>query len=173
MTLEELEIIITANIDGVTEQLEEAKGNIEAAFNSENVEKMATNVAHSSTEIAKFTTQAIGGTKATKALSLATTQFGIALKTALPIILAISLAITAIIATANQIQNDIDKIKKAIADIGKAILNVITPAIKYLYNELKNLTSKGINNLVQANNFNCDLFSVNFKTSEEIGRAHV
>lgn len=149
MTLEELEIVITTNIDGVTEQLEQAKSNIEQAFDSEKVTQLGNNVAQSSTEIAKFATQAVGGANATKALSLATTQFGIALKTALPIILAVSLAITAIVATANKIQQDIDNIKKAIAEIGKAIVNVITPAIKYLYNELRNLTSKGINNLVQ------------------------
>lgn len=56
MTLEELEIVITTNIDGVTEQLEQAKSNIEQAFDSEKVTQLGNNVAQSSTEIAKFAT---------------------------------------------------------------------------------------------------------------------
>lgn len=170
MTLEELEIIVRANVDEATSKLEELKAQMEDTTSEgfkeitqesekmgEAVKQSAGNIDKMIPQLAGMTTKAVTGSTAMAGLSKSIVTTSTALKTAFPIILAISVVIMAIIKAINSLKEKLDSIVKTIKQGLKTTLEIILNLLQKIIvissriiGVLGNLTRNGLNNLVQA-----------------------
>lgn len=170
MTLEELEIVVKANVEEATGKLEELKTQMQdsttegfkeitkeadkmgeaVADNSKNIEKMIP-------QIASLTTKAVTGSTAMAGFSKTVVASSTALKTAFPILLAISVVIMAIVKAVNSLREKIANMVKTIKQTIKTALDTILKLLQKINSMairlgtvLSNLARNGISNLVQV-----------------------
>ena len=179
MTLEELEIVVKANVDEAIKQLDELKAKMEEIQNSEETQKNFKQISNDADDMSKSVSESAGAmdsaTKSAEGLAPALAQSGVsmealttALAEALPVIASVCAVLLVVVAVVGAIVIAIKLLiaqYKALIKLFKAVLiptikvfkkvlqgfaRAITKEITNAISTLNNRLHKGINNLVQV-----------------------